>query len=276
MTETIMAAAVVVLGVTAGARPADACGGGGGGGSGGGGGGGGGGSSCTDSTDVVGYRHCTTFGAWSKTTQMPLLIFEVGMSVQRFDSPADDESGSLDHENEHFTYRVTNGGSSTGGADPRTTAVVSNLRVGIAPTSHLYLAGEFELGGLASSPDHAEMTSTGMHGSPEFTRASAVAFGALAAVGIQGGRGRVLAGVELVGGVRGVSYTYHSKYLACEQDVTVTTAHQVLEARARASTWISPMLSVGAQVGSSVIDRGDWNVGVFLGGYTRAFADTHR
>jgi len=227
-------------------------------------------ASCTDVTDVVGYRQCTKFGAWGVKSHVPLLIFELGLSVQSFADPVN-SGGTLSHDGEQFAYRVTSGGPSETDHH-RTTAVVSNLRVGVGITHGLYIAGELEIGGLASDPSRSEMVSTGKSGSPELTQTSTIAFGGMGVLGFQHSIRQVLLAAELVGGGRAITYNYKSKYRSCEQDVSVITGRPVLEARARASMWVSPMVSVGVQAGSSLIGTGEWNGGVFLGGYTRAFA----
>ena len=228
-------------------------------------------NSCTDSSDVVGYRQCTTFGKWSESMRLPLIYFELGTSLQRFDTPLRDGTGSVTHENENFTYRMVS--PTSGGGDAlQATAVVANLRVGVANRIGLYAAGELEFGSLVQDPTRMEMMSTGKFGSPELEKSSAVAFGGLAVVGFQRGTKHVLLGAEVAGGFRGVSYQVHSQYLSCEDTTSIVTARGVLEARARAAVFVTPVVSIGAQVGSSLVDEGTWTAGVFLGGYTRSFA----
>ncbi|MBA3503828.1 MAG: hypothetical protein H0T65_25930, partial [Deltaproteobacteria bacterium] len=181
-------------------------------------------------------------------------------------------TGSVAHEGEHFTYRVSNP-SRGEGSQERAVAVVTSARIGMGSRIGLYGAAEFEIGGLVHEPDRrAEMTSTGMYGAPKLEEQSALVLGALGVVGFQRGTKRMLLGAELLAGVRSVSYSYRSQYLSCVQTTTVAVARGVIEARARASYFLTPMISLGAQLGTSVIDERDWNVGVFLGGYTRAFA----
>ena len=228
-------------------------------------------SSCHDTSDVVGYRQCTKYGAWGKTMKMPLVIFELGLSMQRFDNPLRDGHGTFNHEGEDFAYRVVTPPS--GAATPDSAmALVTNLRVGVGSRMGLYTAGEIEIGGLVKDPARMEMTSSGMYGSPELETSSSVAFGGLAVVGYQLGSRNLLLGAELAGGFRAVSYQYHSQYLSCEQTSSILTGRGVLEARARASLFVTPVISVGAQAGTSLVDERDWSAGVFLGGYTRSFA----
>lgn len=226
--------------------------------------------SCTEQSDVVGYRQCSKFGKWSDTMRWPLILFELGMSMQRFDTPLTDGTGSVTHENEDFSYRVVS--PMTEGAIEQATALVANLRVGVGSRIGLYTAVELELGGLVQDPTRMETTSTGRFGAPELEKSSAVAFGGLAVVGFQRGTRHLVLGAELAGGFRGVSYQYDSKYLSCEDTTSIVTARGVLEARARAAVFVTPTVSIGAQVGSSLVDDRTWTAGVFLGGYSRSFA----
>jgi len=83
--------------------------------------------------------------------------------------------------------------------------------------------------------------------------------------------GRLSLGAELVGGVRGVTYSYHSRYLDCDQYSDITVSRVVVEARARAAMWLSPIWSLGVQAGSSLIERGAWMGGVYVGAHSRMF-----
>ncbi len=242
-----------------------------------GGGGGGGGSSsssssstpaCSDTSDVVGYRHCTGYGRWATNLRIPLIVFELGTSVHSFASPLTAHDGSVEHEAQEFSYRAVDPGS-RGGGSSNATAVTTTLRVAMGRT--IYGAGEVELGGLVSDPTHVEMTSSGSLGKPTIEQSSAIAYGGLAVVGAQGATRNATFGVELAGGMRGVTYHYSSRYLACETTDSVSVARAVLEARARAATWVTPLISVGVSVGASVIDQHDWSAGLFMAAHTQAF-----
>ena len=78
-------------------------------------------------------------------------------------------------------------------------------------------------------------------------------------------------GVELAGGVRGLAYEFDSTYLACETTTTVTTVQAVLEARARASVWLTPRLALSALAGKSALDGGMVG-GLAIGFTNHAFA----
>jgi hypothetical protein len=93
----------------------------------------------------------------------------------------------------------------------------------------------------------------------------------LGVVGVHGATGAGGVGVELAGGVSAVSYSFHSSYHDCEQATSVTAYAPVAEARARGELWLSPWLTAGVTVGASVLERGAWIGGLYLGVHSRAF-----
>ena len=225
---------------------------------------------CTDGDEPVGFRTCTKFGTWGGNLRFPRLIVGLGMAVRQAPSLVRGQTGHVTHDSESFTYRMVGGEGS--GATSEDTAVMSTFRLGVGLGKPLYVAADLELGGIASGAPAAEMTSSGMRGSPTITSKSGVAFNALGVVGARGGRGRSSFGVELAGGIGAVNYAYHSQYYACEQDVAVGASRGMLEVRANVERWINPWVNVGAIAGSSLIDRGAWMTGVYLGITTRSFA----
>lgn len=270
----IAAAAVPAAGVPI-ARAG--CPGGGGGPGGGTGGGGSGGGwymhgawhdtpDCEDTSDVVGLRHCSRFAAWS--LRFPHIIIEAGALVRRFPSLLDHQTGSVSHGVESFAYRVVQ----PGGGRSLDTAVVSQMRASIAVTHALYGGLEVDLGGV-TQPARAstEMMTTGAFGSPDLQQDQGLLVDGLGVVGVHGALGFGGIGVELAGGVRAVSYSFHSSYHDCQQATSVSALAAVGEARARGELWISPWLTAGAMVGTSVLERHAWMGGVYLGVHSRAF-----
>jgi hypothetical protein len=255
---------------------AGSCGGGGGGGSRGGGGGGHGGGGfaggvsqrCEETSDVVGYRQCTKFGAWGMNPRIPHLVIEGGVLVRQFSSLLDGQVTSYNHGAESFSYRVL--APSAGRAID--TAVLSTLRASLGFSHGLYAAAEVDLGGLAR-PAHAttEMMSSGVFGSPDLRQDGGFVVDSLATIGIRGATHAGGLGVELSGGMRAVSYGFHSTYQDCLQSTSVTAYGPVAEARARGELWLSPWLTAGVTVGTSVIEARTWMGGLYLGVHTRAF-----
>jgi hypothetical protein len=268
----LAALGAVAAALTAGPRIAHAGCHGSGGGHGGGAQGGGHGaavSRCTDDSDVIGLRHCTGFGAWARNLRYPHLTIEAGAMVRRFGSLLDDQTGSVSHGAESFAYRVIQSGST---ARPRDTAVLSTMRATIGWTRAVYSAAEVDLGGLAQQGTmQTEMMSTGAFGAPQLAQEHGLIVESLAVVGVHGSLGFGGIGVELAGGMRAVSYGFHSSYHDCQSSTSITAVGAVGEARARGELWLSPWLSAGAVVGTSVIERGAWMGGMYLGVHSRAF-----
>jgi hypothetical protein len=286
----LLALAAVSLTHAEAALAGKSCGGGGGGGSGGSSGGSSGGGSwggsdsssdggdsssttpaCVDGTDIVGHRRCTPFGLWS-TSPIGVVILELGTAVRTSASSLGEATGHVSHDSESFAYRAT--GTPVGmTSPPPETAVLTTLRLGFAPARNLYLAGELELGGLARTPNRVEMMSTGTFGAPSITPTSTLVVGGTAVAGLRGDLRGLTLGAEVAGGARVTSYLYESHYLSCVTTTSIQTTSSILEARARASLWLSPFINVGASVGASVIDRGGWMAGLHLGFASRAFGD---
>ena len=273
----LVAAALATLAPTPSAR-AESCAGGGGGGGGGTHSGGGGlffggaagiaAQRCEETSDVVGYRQCTKFGAWGMNTRVPHITVEGGLVVRQFVSRLDGQIGSFSHGAESFSYRATTATRSR----LLDTAVLSTLRASLGLSHGLYAGAEVALGGLAAPGRAAiEMMSSGVFGDPEFRQDGGFVVDSLATVGIRGAGHAGGIAVELSGGLRAVSYSFHSSYHDCVTGTSVLAYAPVAEARARGELWLSPWLTAGVTVGTSVIEARSWMGGFYLGVHTRAF-----
>jgi hypothetical protein len=226
---------------------------------------------CIDDTDVHGYRHCTTFGVWSKSVRFPRIFVEGGSRMRSFASSLGGTSGSLSHGGESFTYRVTMPTASS----QRDVALTSNLRVGFGLGRGLYSGVEFEVGGLVSAAAaNPEMTSTGTFGSPEVDQQGGMVLGFAGIAGYRATGRRGSLALEGAAGMRTVRYNFESSYHNCETDTTIVSNRSVVEARARAETWLSPWLTFGVTLGSNVLQRNDWMAGIYFGAHSRAYAGT--
>jgi hypothetical protein len=253
------------------------CGGGGGGSSGGSSGGGGDGFSgvtasapaCEDTSQVVGYRNCTKFGTWATNTRIPHLSIEGGVAVRQFGSMLDGQTGKVSHGTQDFLYRVVTPDDSR----QLDTAVFSTVRAGVAMSHGLYSALEVGLGALAQPGRAATemMTDGGALGTPQLEQRRGFVVDTLATVGVRGVSRIGGLGVELAGGVRTASYTFYSVYRACEHDTSIRAVGPLAEARARGEVWLNPWLTAGVSVGTSLLERGTWMGGLFLGVHSRAF-----
>ena len=71
--------------------------------------------------------------------------------------------------------------------------------------------------------------------------------------------------------MRTVSYSFQSSYHLCQQATSVMVFAPVAEARARGELWLSPWLTAGVTLGTSVLETHAWMGGLYLGVHTRAF-----
>lgn len=199
---------------------------------------------------------------WSK---LPIAFVELGTSMFQLTSPLSARDGTVTHGTDSFTYRVV-----APQQKDRDTAIVGTLRVGAALKHGLYAAGELDIGGLAGGRVGAQMMSSTERGSPELQATGVGVAGFLGVVGAQKRFGRLDLGLEAAGGVRALIYRYESHYLACETTTSFVESMPALEARARASVWLTPRVQLGASAGKSLIDD-TWITGVHLGANTHAF-----
>jgi hypothetical protein len=224
---------------------------------------------CVDDTDVVGFRKCKKFGTWARVMSWPRMFVELGTSVRQFGSGLGARSGTVAHGSERFAFHTVM-------AQPESvedTAVVSVMRAGVGiGRGGAYAAGELELGGLTSpAAATAEMTTSGSFGSPTVVQERGFAIGGLGVAGYRATLGKASLAFEGAAGVRSVEYHFASAYQDCAQTTSISDTRGVVEARVRAETWLGPWISAGATVGSSVISRGDWMAGAYLGFHSRAF-----
>ncbi|HEX8111620.1 MAG TPA: hypothetical protein VF516_28010, partial [Kofleriaceae bacterium] len=222
---------------------------------------------CKDTSDVVGLRRCTRFAAWAKNLEYPQLILEGGALVRRFPSLLGSQIGSVTHGVESFSYRMIQPAS----VHRFDTALLASVRVSIGLSRAVYGGLEVDLGGITRPGPAAEMASTGVFGSPDVQPGHGLLVDSLGVVGVRAATGFGALGVELAGGLRAVSYSFHSSYHDCQQSTSVNALAAVGEARARGELWLGPWLTAGVTLGTSVLERNAWMGGVYLGVHSRAF-----
>ena len=208
-----------------------------------------------DSSDADAHKGpaeavCTEDGKGCEDDDGPPISIEIGTAVRSFVSPLGERTGQITHEGESFSYRVVGPGSSR-----PDTAFVAQLRIAVGLRYGFYVGGEGEGGMLTANNVAAEMTSSGTLGTPDITPASVTAYGGAAIAGIGHRLGPIDLGLESAGGFRALAYHYHSDYLACSDNTSITAAQPVLEGRARAAVWVSSEISLGATYGRSLIDE---------------------
>jgi hypothetical protein len=89
----------------------------------------------------------------------------------------------------------------------------------------------------------------------------AYAAGAHLVLGLHGGTRLLSLATELAGGIRVI-----------ETDLTGNGEEGVLEGRAHADLWLTPWFTIGGLAGTSLLERGDWLIGVQLGLHTYSYA----
>lgn len=222
---------------------------------------------CESDSDVVGFRRCTRFAAWAKSLEHPQIILEAGALFRRFPSLLGSQLGSVTHGAESFTYRMIQ----PAGVRQFDTALLSSLRASVGLSRALYAGLEVDVGGV-SRPDAASAeASTGVFGSPDVQPGHGLIVDSLGVAGVRAATGFGALGVEFAGGLRAVSYGFHSSYHDCQQATGVNALAGVAEARARGELWLSPWLTAGAMLGTSVLERNAWMGGLYLGIHSRAF-----
>jgi hypothetical protein len=211
-------ATFVVIALVVAARPADAKG-------------------CHDSSAVVGYRHCTGFGPWSRDVDMPELVVDFGFLQHDF------ASGPFMLDGQRVPAAVATGASE------------GFMRILVGLGQVLYVGGEVGGGVLRHVPplalgdthsvDVMSHALVGVHVSPLFR----FSFGAELAAG---------------GGVAELSIC---QVKPCRDSDVDEEFRAELEARVIGEVWITPQLSLGVGVGKSLRGSDDTMWMVFFGGH---------
>jgi hypothetical protein len=192
---------------------------------------------CRDESDVVGHRRCEQFAEWSATNRDPELTFAGGVAFRHIYAPPPVVIDPVSHV-------------------ARTVAASSRPMADIASSEFrflggwrsLYFGGELSVGDLTGKtyPYGAFIQSGGVTG-------VAVALGPFD-----------LAAEAMVGG-RSVRLTTNINRLA------PAFTEVVIEARARAALWVTPWITLEAEIGAGVLDRSEWVAAAMVGLHTRAF-----
>jgi hypothetical protein len=124
---------------------------------------------------------------------------------------------------------------------PRNSAGLFDIHIAVDTSHAFYVALDNELGGLDGEPGTEVIESAG-------------------AVGVRVPFGAGAIASELAGGAR--VFVYDSPTVMPRSDGGFVA---VLELRVRGELAVTPWLNAGAAVGTSLVDRGDWIGGLFLG-----------
>jgi len=263
-----------------------ACGGGGGGDSGSSGGDSGGGDSgssysgsdsgtatpsCFDTSDVHGYRECTSFGAWR--ARKVAIAVELAAVSSLVDLSGVSAAGSIAHsDGSTYTYRVVGEDFADDlrpahGLALRTLLHGRNLYGGLETSFQLVEAEERLLymdSGAMLAPRVNGVTSTlVVVGARRFVDQL---LGPLAPRGVS-------AGAELGAGLRMTALEAESRKGACITiDRTIDVAPAV-EARARVDLWFTPHVSMGLWGGTDLVTRAP-SAGLVFASHFRAYDGT--
>lgn len=191
-----------------------------------------------DPDQVVGFRDCPAYGMWGRNLLEPYTFVDIGLNFRHFVPRS-----TAPHALARSTMPPAM--SSDGRGD---SALMFDQRLGVAFAHSLYTSFEFELGNFANPG----------------TRADELDFvlDALVSVGARGRIGPLALAAELAGGVM------QSSYIGDENE----RIQAVLEPRGRVDLWLAPWFTIGGVVGASLIDRGDWMAGFYVGFHTWSYA----
>jgi hypothetical protein len=195
---------------------------------------------CVDGSDVVGYRQCPSYGTWGTNLLEPYVYIDFGLNRRHFNSTVRPTALARS-----TTVGTTPGAIDNYGDD----ALTFDERLGVGLTRGIYLAFDFELGNFDTFNKNQ-------------VNARDVVLDGLVAIGVRLPLGPLALSAELAGG--GMAYSY-------QPDVDFRTTW-LAEARGRAEVWLAPWFSVGAMLGTSLIQEGEWLGGIYLGFHTYAYA----
>jgi hypothetical protein len=213
----------------------------------------------------VGHKLCSHFGAWSFAHRHAGFWLELGSAVHHFSLPAIDEPGTVIHHGTTYSFRVVGAPSAA-----TATAAAFRLRVGGMVAGPLYGSVETDIGGLADGGDVRAEATNGL--APTLDQPQTTYIAMRAAVGL---RGRVahsiMLSAEAAGGFHALDFSTTSQVADCVQTPSVQIYQADVQARARVDYWAAAHVSLGAELGKSLIDRGDETIAVSLGLHVRAF-----
>lgn len=228
--------------------------------------------SCKEVSSVVGYQRWARFaGRWGLPRWVPSLSLDLGVVGHRFTAEGIDAHGSVTHYGVPYRYRVT--GVPTD--DRAFTARALAMRMTATFHGRFYAGAEEELGGLGQAPRLATEAAPTTSALPAMSSSGGMYIAARAVLGVQAGVERVTMAGELATGMRMIVFDTHSRLMGDSQINSVLQVRSVVEARVRASYWLSPWLALGVSFGTSLVERGDVAIGVDISGHSRTFGGRH-
>jgi len=203
-------------------------------------------SSCHEVSPIVGRRHCSRFGAsWSSERS---IAWELGLASMRFDlAPIDTHAMLSDGTQVHLVTHTT-----------RAHALAMRWRSDYTLARRFYVGTEVTFGKLTSLPDLI-VEPAARTGDPLAPQTRGWEVNGILDAGTFEWIGPIRIGAEIALGP-------HFEVLARSDLVTqCAQGGLAVEARATASTWLSPRWSVNAMVGSSLLARDTYSITLGLG-----------
>ena len=202
-------------------------------------------------SDYVGHRVCKSrYGTWATPMRVAPMYLDWGIASRTLTVPVTATAVPL-------VPRAMGTGSHRLAAS----AVTTHVRFGMGILHGIYIGTELEVGTVSS--DGVRLAGG------EATPGASVFVGGYFVTGVRGAIGRVSLSTELAAGARSVQLQAVDR--AGTTGPAPATGQGVVEARVRAELWISPWVSGGAVLGTSLVDRNETMVGGFLSFHTRAF-----
>lgn len=196
---------------------------------------------CSHDGGIVGRRSCPPYGMWGAALESPYVLIRIGVNMRRLArAPGPAQNAAAERSSQPTPTPLP---PDIGGADDSYSIAES---INIATSQISYIGFEVEI-----SPTADENLPAG---------ARTFAAGAQLLFGLHGGTHFLKLGAELAAGYRVVDTKY-----------SYTDDEPVLEARAHGDLWLTPWLTAGAMLGTSVLDRGEWVSGIQLGFHTYAY-----
>lgn len=221
---------------------------------------------CYETSDVHGYKSCSSFGAgWAIPEHLPALSLELATWSARVDFDDVDVGGTISHTlGNDYAYRVVSN-------DLGDEALAAGLKLRLLGHRGGFYAGiEGGVAGLGGDDHTRIMPATDDGMMTELTTSANTLLMAGAVVGVNHAMGRWSVGAELMAGGRGLVVEATSRRLACETTETHVAGRPMAEGRLRADVWLTPWITVGAYAGKDAVS-GLTSGGLGVGGHLRAF-----
>jgi hypothetical protein len=194
---------------------------------------------CPHGDGIVGSG-CPRYGSWGAALEAPYVVVGIGFNMRRLPRTATTSTTARSSEPSGSTIEPF-------GAD---TSYTVSQTIGIVTSRVSYIGLDVEV-----SPRASETLAPGER---------AMTAGGALLLGLHGGGSSLKLGAELAAGGRIVD----------SHDV-IAGEQFVLEVRAHGDLWITPWFTIGALIGTSLLDRGDVVTGIQLGFHSWSYGGNY-